>query len=612
MLIRDERLEAFMDARYCLAALALLLGLDSNATAAHDLASPAGEGTVTGPHWAGPAVSGAWYAAARDGEGIIVQYLPDGRALAVWFTYPAVGEPGEQAWLIAQDGVVDGDTIRFATVYQPQGGVFGDAFDPAAIQLVPWGTLDLQLDGCGAMTARYAGPAAYGSGERSLSRLTVIDQLDCNGARRLTATGARALAGLRARSGAWYVSTRSGEGWLIEELADGRSVVYWFTYTPQGRQAWTIGIGTRDGDRLVIDDNLITRGTRFGSAFDPAAVERIGWGRIELTFVDCNTVDVAYDSTQVGYGAAQRRAVRLTALVSAVCVDGTPQPRSNGSWVEAASLPPLPQSEHAATVWDNRIYVLGGFGDPRGFKRYDPQSGQWAELPDLPAGRDHLAAFAFEGAIYMSGGAPNDGGDQSVGGFRYDIAAGRWDPRPELLFNLGSHAAVLNGRAYIGTDDGSLQEYDPRRRASRRIEPANAAIGRDHSQVVAFLGEIWMIAGRLPENAAVAIYDPVSERWRVGPALQRRRGGFAAAVVDDQIVVGGGELIATFPGSVVPSVEVYTTGADAWQFAPNLPIPVHGVAGAGLLGRFHAISGATVAGSISGTTGRMFYIQLVP
>ena len=79
----------------------------------HPLARSEVKSAQTEPAWwVSPAVSGAWFNAGRSGEGVILQMLPNGRVLAIWFTYPPAGEAGEQAWLIAQDGTVDGDTIR--------------------------------------------------------------------------------------------------------------------------------------------------------------------------------------------------------------------------------------------------------------------------------------------------------------------------------------------------------------------------------------------------------------------------------------------------------------------------------------------------------------------
>ncbi len=564
---------------------------------------------TSGPFWPGPAVSGSWYDAARSGEGLILQFLPNGKALVIWFTYPPSGDAAEQAWLITDLGNVEGSKLKFSTVFQPQGGVFGDAFNPAGITNAVWGTMELEFRDCNALTLRYNGPVAFGSGERNLTRLTSLDQLECNGTRALTNSGARALAGLRAKSGAWFVPSRSGEGWMIEELPDGRSLVYWFTYDPQGRQAWTIGVGTRNGNQLEIAENLTTRGTRFGSGFNAAQVQQVPWGRLTFNFSNCDTVDVSYTSSQPGYGSGIRAATRLTALASAACIDGTPQPRTGGSWVESAAIPGPAQSEHAAATLDGKLYVMGGFGDPRGFKRYDPVSNIWTVLPVMPAGRDHLAAFAIDGGIFFSGGA-HQSGDQLSAAFRYDVAANRWDPRPELLSTEGSHAATLNGRAYIGSASGTLQEYDPVQRTTRQISRASLR-QRDHSQVVAFLGEIWMIAGRSPETAVVTIYDPVTERWRSGPPIARARGGFAAAVVGDQIVIGGGEIL-TGPFRLEPSLEIYTAGRNEWQFGPNLPIAVHGVVAAGLNGRFYVVGGSTAAGTAEGNTGKLHSIQLGP
>lgn len=572
---------------------------------------PATQAKLDPGDWVSPAVSGTWFDPARNGEGILVELLPNGRAIGTWFTYPAVGEDADQAWLSIQNGVVSGDTIRFADVYRPRGTSFGAGFNPNDVVLERWGTLEMRFTDCNTAVVTYAGPAGFGSGTRTLVRLTALDELECSGARDLLPTGARALSGLRARSGVWFVPTRSGEGWFIEELPNGNAVVFWFTFTPDGKQAWTSGVAVRNGNRLESSDTVITRGTRFGSAFSAADVQRIPWGRLDFEFSDCNTATASYASTVTGYGSGTRQSTRITLPASAVCIDGTPVVKINGTWREDPPTPPAPQSEHAAAVLDGRVYIVGGFGDLRGFKRFDVATNAWAELPDLPGSRHHLAAFALDGAVYASGGAVVAGGDTGSPGFRFDLASQQWQSVSTLPGIFGSHAATLNGRAYIGNEDGTLTEFDTASLTARQRGAAPNGLARDHSQVVAFLGEIWMIGGRFPETSSTAIFDPASGRWRVGPFMARARGGFAAAVVDDQIIVGGGEVL-TGTVRVEPTVEIYTAGGSGWRFGPNLPVPVHGVTGTSLGGRFHVIGGARQAGTAGGSDGRMFSIQPVP
>ncbi len=562
-------------------------------------------------YWAGPGISGAWYAPARDGEGIVVEYLPTGRVVATWFTYPGTGENAEQAWLSAQDGVVDGDTVRFSNVLQPIGARFGPAFDPAAVTLRPWGTIELKFTDCNNAQVTYAGPPEYGSGSHALVRLTTMDELECSGAREVNASGGRALEGLRARSGVFFVPTRSGEGWFVEELPDRKAAIYWFTYTPDGKQAWTVGIANRNGNRLELSGAQITRGTRFGAGFNASNVERIPWGRLDFTFDSCNVVTVDYASVIPAYGSGRHVSSRLTQPAGTVCLDGTPVAKLGGSWRLDPAAPAPAQSEHAAAVLGSSIYTAGGFGDPRGFKHFDAASGLWSRLPDLPGGRDHLSAFALGGSIYINGGAAQ-GGNNSISGHRFDFATLQWQPVPALTYTFGSQAAVLDGRAYIGNEDGSLIEFDPVNQRARFIAPPPTNLARDHANVVAFLGEIWVIAGRLPETTSVAIFDPASGRWRAGPLLSRQRGGFAAAVVGDQIMISGGEVLSTPPFRVEPSTEVYAAGMNGWQFGVTKPNPVHGVAGASVNGRFYALGGSSRAGAATGQTGETWSIEPLP
>lgn len=128
---------------------------------------------------------------------------------------------------------------------------------------------------------------------------------------------------------------------------------------------------------------------------------------------------------------------------------------------------------------------------------------------------------------------------------------------------------------------------------------------------MAFQGEIWMLGGRLPETAKVAIYDPAADRWRVGPRMREARSGFAATVLGQQIVIGGGEIVSASP-HVLGTSELYAAGTDAWEAGPALPVPVHGVAAATLGNQAYFVSGGVVATSRCCATGRLFALRLVP
>jgi hypothetical protein len=591
--------------------LSLLLSLLTMGCALAHSGAPHPEGGDAEAYWPGPGLSGSWYDTSRSGEGFVFEVLADGRMLAAWFTYPATGMPGSQAWLTALDGRVVGNRVVFDQVYSTGGGRWGDAFDPAAIENAVWGSLEIEFHDCITATARYSGSAAHGTGELQLTRLTVLDELDCNGARSLTPSGGRALEGMRDPSGAWFVPARAGEGWYLENLPDGRVLLYWFTFDPQGQQAFIIGVGQRLGNAVRLEGVSMTRGAHFGADFDPADVDVVPFGEIHLTFTGCNSMEVTYASVIAGYGSGSRSAVRLSQLASSVCIDGTPQEVSQVGWAEHAPMPAPAQSELDAAVLDGKLYALGGFGDPRGFKRYDPASNQWTTLTPMPSGRDHLSAFAIDGGVFYTGGNPNGGGATGSSGYRYDVASATWEARPELPFTVGSRAALLNGRVYFGLTNGALWEYDPRQRERRYIAPLAPAVERDHAQVQAFLGEIWVIGGRFPETSTVAIYDPVTGLWRAGPRLSYFRAGFGASVLGHRLIIGGGEIVSGTP-RLVPSVEAYTAGTDRWRAVSNLPIPVHGNAAGTLGNRTYFVSGSTEASRACCATGRLFSLEATP
>ncbi|HEX5635083.1 MAG TPA: hypothetical protein VFX50_17690, partial [Gemmatimonadales bacterium] len=131
---------------------------------------------------------------------------------------------------------------------------------------------------------------------------------------------------------------------------------------------------------------------------------------------------------------------------------------------------------------------------------------------------------------------------------------------------------------------------------------AGGGVPRDHSQLVEFQGELWLIGGRqvnVRETVRVSIYDPASETWRLGPNLGLARAGFAAASTRELLIVAGGELLCCQPWRVLPSVEAIAAGENQWRALPDLPTPLHGFGGIIHGNAFYTVGGTVVAGAVT-------------
>ena len=446
---------------------------------------------VLAPLWVGPAFSGTWFAPERSGEGISLQILDNGSALALWFTYPPVGGTGQQAWIYAQDGRIEGDRVIFDAAFTTRGPRFGTEYRAADLQLVPWGTFELRFSDCNTADLTYAGPSAWGSASRRLTRLTAYAELECTGKKQLTSANTRTLSSLKQRTALWYDPAHNGEGWVAEELPDGRTQFFWYSYDGNGDQAWMVGVSATSGNIVTIPDMYRPVGARFGSAFDANAVQRVAWGNVSVAFATCDSGVVAYGSPQPGFGSGMLQPLRVTKLAGTACINATPGAPTSGTWSSGPSMPTA-QSEVATSAYSSTpiAYVGGGFGDPRAFYRYDALNGTWLTLARIPGARDHALMVAFGNEVLHTGGYSQADGDQVNPGWRYSTAQDRWEAAPELPFVAASSGAQLGGFAYFGTLSGDLFQYNPRTRTSRAIaSPRNVA--RDHSQLVAFQGELF-------------------------------------------------------------------------------------------------------------------------
>jgi hypothetical protein len=139
----------------------------------------------------------------------------------------------------------------------------------------------------------------------NLTRLSRLMGLDCG-----MQIGAPEVPAGRL-SGSWYDPSHSGEGYVLEVLADMRTLVYWFSFDPEGARRWFFGTGLIDGDRLVFDELFTTTGGVFGPGFDPEAVTVAPWGSLELDLT-CSAGTARFTPTEAGFPAGTLALVRLS------------------------------------------------------------------------------------------------------------------------------------------------------------------------------------------------------------------------------------------------------------------------------------------------------------
>lgn len=258
--------------------------------------------------------SGNFFVPSRSGEGWLLEILDEATAAISWFTYPPEGADREQAWMVGV-GDIEGNRIVFDELLETRGGPFGPDFDPADLEMMEWGRLELEFSSCNDGTVRYdSEDGAWGVGQHRFTRLIEIEGRPCGAQPRLPAGDAPGI------SGQWYDPDLNGQGWFVQEYAPGEVFLAWYTYDGSGDPAWMVGEGELAGNELVVDDLVMPAGTRFGDGFDADEIETRHWGTMTLRFDDCERAMVDYDSVIEGFGQGSMQARRLTTLDGLECL----------------------------------------------------------------------------------------------------------------------------------------------------------------------------------------------------------------------------------------------------------------------------------------------------
>lgn len=318
-------------------------------------------------------------------------------------------------------------------------------------------------------------------------------------------------------------------------------------------------------------------------------------------------------------GHARHLAVLAFGIALAAAPRSGPAFDSPGDWAAKAPAPSKRTEVVAADV-GGKIYVVGGFGEPKlrtlkdltisdAVEEYDPASDRWAGKAPLPIGLHHAGAAAVGGRLYVIGGFTQS--FLSVWSpvayvYAYDPAADTWTERAPMPTARGALAVAESGGKLfaIGGYDGkrnsaAVEVYDPAANAWRSLAPLPTP--RDHLAAAAVGSKIFAIAGRLDRDygrnlSVTESYDPATNQWTRMADLPTPRSGITAGVVHGVVYVLGGEA----PEGTFRTNEAYFPEKNRWETQSPMPTARHGLGSAVVNNRLYVLGGGpTPGGSFS-------------
>jgi N-acetylneuraminic acid mutarotase len=172
----------------------------------------------------------------------------------------------------------------------------------------------------------------------------------------------------------------------------------------------------------------------------------------------------------------------------------------DGKWSE------LPAMQHgrvapAAAVVDDKIVVVGGQDKKQLVKATEVFDGEkWTQAADMPTPREHLAAVSDGVYMYAIGGRALSADENSAAFERFDPVSGNWEKLAEMPTPRGSYgAAFIDGRiVVVGGEEptrvlATVEMYDIANKKWSTLAPINTPV---HGEAVDAVGStVYCIGG---------------------------------------------------------------------------------------------------------------------
>ncbi len=245
--------------------------------------------------------SGLWFNPTENGHGLQLEQIDLNGMPAVNFSWFAF-QNGQPFWLVGVAPLA-GNTVSIPVIYT-DGADFFQAFDPADVNVRPWGQVELTLNDNDLSVSWETTEVGFIDGSLSMQRLTT--------------TKATTLATdviNSCHSGSWFNSTQSGHGFfvnVIESQGKVQMTLAWYHYLA-GAQKWLVAQGPVFGSQAFLSAQAGT-GSQFPPLHDSTSVEFSDWGQVNFTLLTDSTAKISWASTTEDYPTGDLLVEKLTTL----------------------------------------------------------------------------------------------------------------------------------------------------------------------------------------------------------------------------------------------------------------------------------------------------------
>ena len=248
---------------------------------------------------------------------------------------------------------------------------------------------------------------------------------------------------------------------------------------------------------------------------------------------------------------------------------------SKNTWGSVANLPDV-LKEHTATLYNDKIYVIGGYssGSSNKVYIYDISKNTWSFGANLPNYMNAHAATLYNDKIYVIGGHYSSTGTPLNTVYIYDITKNTWSNGNNMPTSRYQHTATLyEDKIYVIGGIGALNTlsiYDITK--NTWSNGTDVPIQILNHRTVLYNDKIYVIGGynNISRLNTVYIYDITKNTWSNGSSLPSKLDDHTATLYNDKIYVIGGFNGASGLSSIVNTVYIYDLQYDYINTTANV------------------------------------------